>query len=395
MTERTPQNTLLIPLKVMLPAARAGRTYIAGPMSGIADFNYPAFNAAADALRAQGVAAINPADHGIVPGASWEDYMRSDMAQLSTCEAIHLLPGWSGSRGARLEHYVATQLGMRIEFANGAEQAVPATAKAQTSVGGQGEVLGTLASTLRAMATNYSGGHHWDHLDGDVCRRAADALAARQQVGEVDEGEEGRFVELYPDREVPLGAKVYLVPSEQPTHPVAPRQSSGGGEVVDVEAALTAGDPNWQKHCRPNLDGSERLFFAVRDIAELRAMLAGESKPLPGSGLTVVRTNPDAPATVPYQTAHTLIGEAYQAGTEGVGFGDQAEKLFDAMECHAKRERMAVVCTAPQPPAQGVDLAKLRECLAGGVQFANDGYDGHARRKLEEALALIDRQEAK
>lgn len=39
---------------------------------------------------------------------------------------------------------------------------------------------GTLAATLRAMATNYSGGHSWDHLDADVCRRAADALVSVQ-----------------------------------------------------------------------------------------------------------------------------------------------------------------------------------------------------------------------
>ncbi|MCS4231408.1 hypothetical protein EDF77_1881 [Stenotrophomonas maltophilia] len=38
----------------------------------------------------------------------------------------------------------------------------------------------TLAATLRAMATKYSGGHSWDHLDSDVSRCAADALASVQ-----------------------------------------------------------------------------------------------------------------------------------------------------------------------------------------------------------------------
>jgi hypothetical protein len=30
--------------------------------------------------------------------------------------------------------------------------------------------------TLRAMAHNYSGGHSWDHLDGEACLKAADEI---------------------------------------------------------------------------------------------------------------------------------------------------------------------------------------------------------------------------
>jgi hypothetical protein len=113
--------TLRIPQHISLAPARARRTYIAGPMTGYPDFNHPAFNAAAAQLRAAGIAAINPADHGVVPGAVWEDYLRSDLAQLATCESIYFLPGWSKSRGALLEHHIATALGMRMLFADGAE----------------------------------------------------------------------------------------------------------------------------------------------------------------------------------------------------------------------------------------------------------------------------------
>lgn len=35
--------------------------------------------------------------------------------------------------------------------------------------------------TLRAMATNYSGGHSWDHLDGEACSKAADEIKALRQ----------------------------------------------------------------------------------------------------------------------------------------------------------------------------------------------------------------------
>ncbi|WP_256858853.1 DUF4406 domain-containing protein [Pseudomonas extremaustralis] len=97
-----------------LQAARAHRVYVAGPMTGIADFNYPAFNAVADQLRAQGYEVENPADHGIVEGAQWADYMAYDLTRLGLCGVIALLPDWEKSQGARLEVLIAEQLGMTV-----------------------------------------------------------------------------------------------------------------------------------------------------------------------------------------------------------------------------------------------------------------------------------------
>jgi len=99
---------------VTLAAARAKRVYVAGPMTGLKDFNYPAFNAAADALRAQGYQVENPADHGIVPGAEWADYMAYDLTRLGLCGVIALLPGWERSEGARLEVQIGHRLGMTV-----------------------------------------------------------------------------------------------------------------------------------------------------------------------------------------------------------------------------------------------------------------------------------------
>jgi len=88
--------------------------YVAGPMTGLKDFNYPAFNAAADQLRALGYQVENPADHGIVPGAEWADYMAYDLTRLGLCGMIALLPGWERSEGAKLEVQIAHRLGMTI-----------------------------------------------------------------------------------------------------------------------------------------------------------------------------------------------------------------------------------------------------------------------------------------
>lgn len=102
------------PSGVTLAAARAKRIYVAGPMTGIEDFNYPVFNAMADRLRAQGYEVENPADHGIVEGAQWADYMAYDLTRLGLCGVIALLPGWERSEGAKLEVQIAHCLGMTI-----------------------------------------------------------------------------------------------------------------------------------------------------------------------------------------------------------------------------------------------------------------------------------------
>lgn len=88
------------------------RIYIAGPMTGIPDLNFPAFHAAAARLRGIGHVAVNPAEINPDPVASWPVCMRQDIAKLVTCDAVALLPGWEKSRGATLEHHIAQQLGM-------------------------------------------------------------------------------------------------------------------------------------------------------------------------------------------------------------------------------------------------------------------------------------------
>jgi Domain of unknown function (DUF4406) len=103
------------------PFPPAHRVYIAGPMTGYAELNFPAFRNEAATLRAAGLEVINPAEINIDPGAGWSACMRADIAQLVTCDRIHLLPGWSNSRGASLEHHIGRALGLLVTLAEGAE----------------------------------------------------------------------------------------------------------------------------------------------------------------------------------------------------------------------------------------------------------------------------------
>lgn len=106
------------------------KIYVAGPMRGIASYNFPAFDAAAKWLRRQGHQVISPAEMDRNVGFDEtahipdEEFLRRaitrDMAAIAECDAIFLLRGWSKSKGANLELQMAKFLGLKVCY-----QAVP------------------------------------------------------------------------------------------------------------------------------------------------------------------------------------------------------------------------------------------------------------------------------
>jgi nucleoside 2-deoxyribosyltransferase len=93
--------------------------YIAGPMTGLPDFNYPAFDAAEVALRTAGFEVLNPtsseAENTTGAPREWDWYMRRALRMVIAADAIAVLDGWWRSRGATLEVHVAQNLCMDIE----------------------------------------------------------------------------------------------------------------------------------------------------------------------------------------------------------------------------------------------------------------------------------------
>lgn len=90
------------------------KIYIAGPMTGLPEFNYPAFNEAAGCLAALGYEPINPADcethNSTGKPQEWTWYMRHALRKLLDADAVAVLEGWEDSRGAAVEVYVAGAL---------------------------------------------------------------------------------------------------------------------------------------------------------------------------------------------------------------------------------------------------------------------------------------------
>ena len=112
------------------------RIYLAGPMRGIPEFNFPAFFAITEALRAQGHEVFNPAErdnehHGVdiskgnstgdealaasTFGFNLREALGCDLAWICAhAEAIALLPGWQNSNGATAERAVGVALNLKI-----------------------------------------------------------------------------------------------------------------------------------------------------------------------------------------------------------------------------------------------------------------------------------------
>ena len=92
------------------------KVYVSGPMTGYAEFNYPAFEDACQRLRAAGYEVVSP--HEINPPDDeeheWSWYMRRDIVGLMEAEGVVVLPGWEASRGAALETYIAKAMGMPV-----------------------------------------------------------------------------------------------------------------------------------------------------------------------------------------------------------------------------------------------------------------------------------------
>lgn len=91
------------------------KAYISGPITGKPDGNKPAFAAAAKTLRADGWLVVNPHDVNAKHPGVWESHMRADIQALMKCDYVRLLPGWSRSRGARLEVAIANALGIPVD----------------------------------------------------------------------------------------------------------------------------------------------------------------------------------------------------------------------------------------------------------------------------------------
>lgn len=89
--------------------------YIAGPMTGLPDHNYPKFHSMERLLRKIGYSNIlNPAD--IAGGETYYHYsyyIRESLKLIARADAVVFLNGWENSKGANLEYHAASLMGLK------------------------------------------------------------------------------------------------------------------------------------------------------------------------------------------------------------------------------------------------------------------------------------------
>jgi len=90
------------------------KVFISGPMSGIKDFNKPAFDQAEQWLTHAGYSVFNPARMHFDDAWSHEEIMRIDLAALSQCDYILMLAGFEASIGAMQEYRYAMATGIEM-----------------------------------------------------------------------------------------------------------------------------------------------------------------------------------------------------------------------------------------------------------------------------------------
>jgi nucleoside 2-deoxyribosyltransferase len=97
--------------------------YLAGPMTGYAEYNVPAFLSMAGRLRERGLSVVVPCEEKATAeeqaALSWAEWMAIDLRLVLDCTCgVAVLLGWEGSRGACLEVTVAHALGRPIYCAH-------------------------------------------------------------------------------------------------------------------------------------------------------------------------------------------------------------------------------------------------------------------------------------
>lgn len=106
-----------------VPLTKKPLWYLAGPMSGYPEFNYPAFERTVWQLRELGYGVVSPHEingglHDLSTPESPEQrrrYLQNNIRGLIECTGIVLMPGWTNSKGVWLEVEIAKALCMEIK----------------------------------------------------------------------------------------------------------------------------------------------------------------------------------------------------------------------------------------------------------------------------------------
>ena len=142
--------------------------YIAGPMVGVEEYNFPAFDEATAKFKEQGFEVINPSDIARknayaknvgVSELSIRDYALPDLLQLiKKATHIYMLNGWQYSKGAKAEHAVAEWLGLTIIYQSKEDLKAYESHNKEWWYSFQSQVFDDIAVLTQKKNQDYTGG---------------------------------------------------------------------------------------------------------------------------------------------------------------------------------------------------------------------------------------------
>jgi len=91
------------------------KVYISGQITGLPyDQVRHNFEQAQQIIEAWQYTAVNPLTNGLPYDSPWTHHMVRDIYMLFGCQAIYLLPDWTKSKGARIEEFIAREMGLIV-----------------------------------------------------------------------------------------------------------------------------------------------------------------------------------------------------------------------------------------------------------------------------------------
>lgn len=92
------------------------KVYISGRITGMEVSAPILFQSAEDYLISKGFEPVNPMKLNHDHDKTWQSYMKHDIKALCDCDIIYMLNNWGESKGAIIEHEIASSLGMGIIY---------------------------------------------------------------------------------------------------------------------------------------------------------------------------------------------------------------------------------------------------------------------------------------
>jgi hypothetical protein len=93
------------------------KVYISGKISGIEEEAEQRFKDAEVYLSEYlNYEVVNPMTINHEHDKSWQSYMKADIREMMSCDAIFMLTNWTDSKGAEIERRIALDLGIKIIY---------------------------------------------------------------------------------------------------------------------------------------------------------------------------------------------------------------------------------------------------------------------------------------